>query len=323
MTTTAPPDTATLEKLISASVAAPSMYNTQPWRYRLDTATATVEIRAAAERALRHADPVGRALHVSVGAALFNLRVAAAHLGWEPVVRLLPRPGEPDLLAAVRLAGQPLRGSHRPDLYEALWHRHSSRFPYSAHPLPTRLPAELTEAAHAEGVLLSFPGPSETTRLLRVTAEGERRNTHDQVRRAESRRWIREGTADGMPGSVLGPQDATGQLPMRDFAGLRPASGRPTAVFERRPVIAVLSTTHDRRADWLRAGQALEHVLLVATAEGVRASMLHQGLEYPDLRWALGDGRGRPRHVQMLIRLGYGPTGPATPRRPVRMVRDR
>ncbi|MZE77235.1 hypothetical protein GTY57_09470, partial [Streptomyces sp. SID5475] len=77
MTTTAPPDTATLEKLISASVAAPSMYNTQPWRYRLDTDTATVEIRAAAERALRHADPVGRALHVSVGAALFNLRVAA------------------------------------------------------------------------------------------------------------------------------------------------------------------------------------------------------------------------------------------------------
>ncbi|OFA37010.1 Acg family FMN-binding oxidoreductase, partial [Streptomyces fradiae] len=276
MTTTAPPDTATLEKLISASVAAPSMYNTQPWRYRLDTATDTVEIRAAAERALRHADPVGRALHVSVGAALFNLRVAAAHLGWEPVVRLLPRPGEPDLLAAVRLAGQPLRGSHRPDLYEALWHRHSSRFPYSAHPLPTRLPAELTEAAHAEGVLLSFPGPSETTRLLRVTAEGERRNTHDQLRRAESRRWIREGTADGMPGSVLGPQDSMGQLPMRDFAGLRP-SGRPSAVFERRPVIAVLSTTHDRRADWLRAGQALEHVLLVATAEGVRASMLHQG----------------------------------------------
>jgi hypothetical protein len=98
-------DVPTLETLIAASVAAPSIHNTQPWRFRLDPDTVTLEIRAVAERGLRHTDPTGRALHISVGCALFNLRVAVTHGGWEPVTRRLPRPDEPDLLATVRLAG--------------------------------------------------------------------------------------------------------------------------------------------------------------------------------------------------------------------------
>lgn len=321
-------DGATLEKLISAAAAAPSIHNTQPWRYRLDTDTSTLEVRAATDRALRHIDPLARALHLSVGAALFNLRVAVAHFGWEPVLRLLPDPAEPGLLGSVRLAG-PLPGGgrhqhqdHRPDLYDVLWRRHSSRLPFTERPLPPELITELTEAAHAEGALLTMPEGAETARLLELTAEAERRGVSDPERRAESRRWIREGAPDGLPGRVLGPQDVTGRLPLRDFSALRPEYHRPAVAFERHPVIAMLSTGHDRRADWLRAGQALEHVLLVATARGVRASLLHQALEWPDLRWVLRDPRGPMEHVQMLIRLGYGPDGPATPRRPAAEVTD-
>jgi nitroreductase len=319
-------DAATLEKLISAAVAAPSIHNTQPWRYRLDPDTSTLEVRAAPERGLRHTDPLGRALHVSVGAALFNLRVAVAHFGWEPVVRLLPHPGEPELLASVRLAGPAGTSHHRPDLYEVLWRRHTSRFPFSGRHLPPMLLAELTEAAHAEGAVLTLPDHEETMRLLRVTATAERRNAEDPGRRAETRSWIRAGASDGLTGAALGPQDATGRLPVRDFSGVRPANGLPMATFEGRPLIAVLTTAHDRRADWLRAGQALEQILLVATARSARASLLHQALEWPDLRGALhGALHGRretPAHVQMLIRLGFGPPGPATPRRPARELRE-
>lgn len=322
MTTTAL-DAATLEKLISAAVAAPSLHNTQPWRYRLDPATSTIEVRAATERALRQIDPVGRALHVSVGAALFNLRVAVAHFGWEPVIRLLPRPAEPDLLASVRLAGPPISGErHRTDLYDAVWRRHSSRFPFSSRPIPPELLVEIAEAARTEGAVLHLPGPVETRRILQLTAEAERRGATDPARRDESRGWVREGTPDGLPGAALGPQDATGHLPVRDFSALRPVNQQPSAPFEPHPVIAVLSTPHDRRADWLRTGQALEHALLVATAHRIRASLLHQAIEWPDLRWALRDPRGSAEYPQMLIRLGYGPEGPATPRRPAQDVTD-
>jgi hypothetical protein len=308
-------DAATLEKLISAAVAAPSIHNTQPWRYRLDPYTSTVEVGAAPGRALPYADPDGRALHISVGAAVFNLRVAVAHFGWEPVVRLLPRPAEPGFLASVRLAGPAPGGNrHRQDLYDAVWHRHSNRHPFSEQPIPTEVLDEIKEAVRTEGALLTLPGPQETSRILQLTAEAEWYGNTDTERRAENRAWIREGALDGLPGSVLGPQDAAGHVPMRDFSAARPANYQPSAAFERHPFIAVLSTRRDHRADWLRAGQALEHALLVATAHHVRASLLHQALEWPDLRWTLLDPRGPYAHVQMLIRLGYGPEGPTTPR---------
>ncbi|MFG1807736.1 Acg family FMN-binding oxidoreductase [Streptomyces sp. NPDC049040] len=323
MHTTSTLDAATLEKLIAAAVAAPSLHNMQPWRYRLDPDTATIEVRAATERSLRHTDPLGRALHVSVGAAVLNLRIAVAHFGWEPVVRLLPRPAEPDLLASVRLAG-PLPGGsrHGQELYDAVWRRHSSRVPFSGRALPAEVLAELIEAAVAEGADLVVPGVNETRRILQLTSEAEWFTATDPARRAENRRWVRDGASDGMPGAVLGPRDASGHLPVRDFSALRPAYARPAAAFEARPVIAVLSTRHDRRADWLRAGQALENVLLTATIHRVRASMLHQALEWPDIRWALRDPRSGTGHVQMLIRLGYGPDGPASPRRPLSDVLD-
>ncbi|MEV6104859.1 hypothetical protein AB0M28_09105, partial [Streptomyces sp. NPDC051940] len=307
-------DAGTLTRLISAAVAAPSMHNSQPWRYRLSPGDATLDVHAAPGRGLRHTDPMGRGLHVSVGAALYNLRVAAAHFGWESVVRLLPDPERPELLAQVRFAGPVLPGGHnRPDLYDAIWRRHSSRLPYAGVRPPESVLAELVAAAAFEGATLLLPDDAEARRLLQVTGEAEQRNVRDPERRAESRSWIREGARDGLTGASLGPPDATGRVPVRDFTGAPRTHALPAAVFEDRPVIAVLTTAHDRRADWLRAGQALEHVLLAATAHSVKASLLHQALEWPDLRWTL---RGSPHsHVQMLLRLGYGPAGAATPRR--------
>jgi hypothetical protein len=313
-------DTGALDHLVSAAVAAPSVHNTQPWRFRFDPDTLTLQVRAVPERGLHEVDPSGRALHISVGAAVFNLRAAARHLGWEPAVRLLPDPADPRLLAQLRLA-EARRPSTWPApgerLYDAIWRRHSSRLPFSDRRPPAALMAELAEAAHVEGALLTVADRARALHLLRITAEAERRNCADTQRGHESRRWLRraqQGVDFGIPAEALGPQDAFERVPVRDFSASRRPGELPAAPFERRPLIVVLSTAHDARVDWLRAGQALERVLLMATAYGVRSSLLHQAMEWPDLRWELRDRATGNEHVQLLIRLGYGPEGATTPR---------
>ncbi|MEU5609176.1 Acg family FMN-binding oxidoreductase [Streptomyces sparsogenes] len=312
-------DAPALEALLAAAVAAPSLHNTQPWRFRLSPENQVLEVRAVPSRSLPLADPDGRALHLSVGAAVFNLRVAAAHLGWHPDVLLLPDPGRADLLAAVRLTGptgpQDHRG-RRTDLYDSIARRHTSRMPFTGRPVPDPLVAEMATAAHTEGAQLHLPDITGTRRLLRLTAVAEARNHADPARIAESRCWITPPGSDrpyGIPVAALGPTDAAGRMPMRDFTGPLPVPHPPALRFERHAQVALLWTSYDRPEDWLRAGQALQHVLLTATVHGVRTSLLHQAMEWPDLRAATGLARRRC-HPQLLIRFGYGPDGGRTPR---------
>ncbi|WP_314220362.1 Acg family FMN-binding oxidoreductase [Streptomyces zaehneri] len=310
-------DATAVQCLLAAAVAAPSIHNTQPWRFGLDPGTRSVEVRADPRRRLPMTDPDLRAQHLSVGAAVFNLRVAAANLGWEPVVRLLPAADDPGLLARVRLAGPVECGpSSLRHLYEAVERRHTSRMPFTGRPVPEPIVTEMISAVRAEGAHLEVPDIVGTRRLLRLTRAGEARNASHPGRTAEVRgRLTAPGrdTGYGIPVTAVGALDASGRIPMRDFTGRLPVPHLPALHFERHAQVALLWTAWDRREDWLRAGQALQRVLLTATEHGVRTSMLHQAMEWTDLRAATGGPRQRCC-PQLLIRFGYGPEGGRTPR---------
>src|SRR5689334_19787297 len=97
------PDAAAMVALIEDAATAPSQHNAQPWRFLYRPASGLIELYGDPARAMPHADPDHRALHVGCAAALFNLRVSAASAGWGADVRLLPDPDAPWLLAAVGL----------------------------------------------------------------------------------------------------------------------------------------------------------------------------------------------------------------------------
>ncbi|WP_406840431.1 Acg family FMN-binding oxidoreductase [Streptomyces sp. AHU1] len=310
-------DAATVRTLLAAAVAAPSIHNTQPWRFGLDPDTGVIQVRLDRARRLPKADPRLRAQHLSVGAAVLNLRVAAEHLGWDPLVRLCPVPQDPDLLATVRLT-RPAEDARLPlrDLYEEVARRHTSRMPFTGRPVPDPIAYEMACSARAEGAHLEVPDIIGTRRLLRLTQAAEDRNCADPARLDEERSWVTVPGNDapyGIPVTALGARDASGRMPVRDFTGGRPVPRLPALRFERHAQVALLWTAYDWREDWLRAGQALERVLLTATRHGVRTSVLHQAMEWPDLRAAMA-GAKRRCGPQVLIRFGYGTDGGRTPR---------
>ena len=304
--------------LIATAARAPSVHNTQPWRFRVGEYA--IELHADVRRKLQ-VDPLGREMLISCGAALFGLRLAVRSIGYQPVVELLPDRAQLRLLARVRLgAAEPITAQER-RMLEALPHRHTHRGPFAPGPLPAGLVAGLQHDALAEGAELVLIDRAIAYQKLAGIADAvSRRQDLDPVARAEVRRWSRDPddpAHDGIPAHAF-PASAAhrpGQLAQRDFdlgrgLGLLPADGPPPAA------TAVLITRDDGRADWLRAGQALHRLLAHAAGSWVFASLHTQPLEADVIRALVRERLALPGAPQILLQLGRAHTTHATARRP-------
>lgn len=186
-----------VERLVVAATMGPTIHDVHAWRFKV--VPGLIEVHADPVRFRPTHDPLGRSLHLSSGAALVNLRLAAAQLGHEAVVRLLPDGGRPAVLASVRLAGR-----HRITREERLLYAATLR------PFPAGCP-----------VAAARPSFSVVNEL---------------------------GEAVRLEGAALHPLPTA-----QDAMTLR----------------AVLTTHGDSPAEWLRAGQALQRLLLSGTARAL------------------------------------------------------
>jgi hypothetical protein len=316
-----------LQAAIGHAVLAPSIRNTQPWRFEL--ADDTLLLRADRSRALPTADPDHRELVMSCGAALFNLRTVLQHWGFGVRVQLMPDPHDPDLLARVSItSGRPSGDDYRA-LVAAMGARRTHRDAFSPDPLPQSLLDELAAVAQREGAwLVRLQPPLAQDAALRVGAAA-RQLLGSRAYRRESAAWLRfaeRRAQDGVPVSALGLgswRSRLGALLRRVWdRGSTAEAARQEARAREAPALVVLGTQGDTHRDWLWAGQALEHVLLVAANAGVFASFLDEPLQIPWLRRWLLLATGLSGAPQLLLRLGYGMAGRATPRRPVMEVLD-
>lgn len=314
------PEAGTTQRvLLEAAVAAPSVHNTQPWLFLLRPDA--IDLYADPSRQLRRADRTGRELLVSCGAALFNLRVAAEHVGLRSQVSILPDRDDPTLVAQVSLARRDDSTSSLGTFYTVIPRRHTNRLPFRDEPVPEAAVSRLREAATLENAALRcYSDADEVARLVSLMHDAEFEERLDPVIGSERAAWVgAERSGDGVPSTALGPRPADFGSPFRDLGPLADP-GRDSARFEATPTVAVLSTAHDLPIDWVRAGQALQRVLLVATSEGLAASFMNQPLGHPDLRWLVRSPMTGGGHPQMLMRIGFGDEVPATPRRPLRDV---
>jgi hypothetical protein len=306
-----------LDVLLGAAIAAPSMHNTQPWRFEVNGHV--IDLFLDGSRTLPAEDPSGRAMRIAAGAATFNLRCAAAALGYGTWLGLAPYPEEPDLLARIVVEPTSTPDDVLADLAAQIPHRHTDRRPSDTTPLSEQARVKLLLAANAEGAELTWLGEPEVHTVLGLVLDTDLREIGDWHRRTERAHWVGgERSTEGIPSSALGPRSTTYPAAVRDMA-TRPVDHlREQTVFEAHPDLAVLSTEHDQPTDQVTAGAALERVLLTATREGISASFLNQPLEFEDLRRTVQDLTLRPGHAHMIIRFGHSRPGTATTaRRPI------
>ncbi|MDQ1686603.1 MAG: hypothetical protein QOC82_3340 [Frankiaceae bacterium] len=327
-TTTIPTDplpltTANAVWAVEQACRAPSLHNTQPWRFTFGGNR--FDLYADTSRALAITDPDARELVLSCGAALYNLRVALRKLGYHGTATLLPDRSNPRLLASVAVSESiPASAAERRE-YAALLRRHTHRGPFEPRALTPELAARLQQAADEEiGQLIYVHDPGQRRRVLQLARAAVRGQQADQRVAAELAAWTPPPEAprrDGVPASAYSsdPPVSPDDLPPRDFDQSR-GFGRLVAHDATPGTLAVLATGSDLQPDWLRAGQALERVLLTAAEQWAFAALHSPITEVSNLRSELRRELCTSAHPQILLRFGYAPDATATPRRPVNDV---
>lgn len=314
---------ASLAELVRYAVLAPNGHNTQPWRFR--AGSGHIAILPDPTRRTPVVDPDDHHVFVSLGAAAENLALASAACGLPGTVRFDPVHG-----GAVRFdfAKGP---QARSPLFEAIPHRQSTRAEYDGRTVSTADLAALTQAAALPGVdLVLLTDRPRIDRLRDLILTGNSAQMADPAFVRELKAWLRFN-----PRAALRRGDglysvASGNPPLPDWLGplafdwLASAQSQNDAYARQIRSSAGLAVFVGAGADpasWVAVGQAAQRFALQATVLGLKCAFINQPVEVPQLRPELAALIGMPgRRPDLVMRFGYGPTLPWSPRRPVAAV---
>jgi nitroreductase len=306
-----------------ASLHAPSVFNTQPWRWRI-TADA-MELYADDTRRLDATDPDGRLLVISCGTALHHARIALAAGGRQPRVDLFPDTERPALLARIRMDRELPADPETQRMAAAITRRRTDRRAFGDRVVDEDMLTRLRRFVEHQGAYLHVVRPDQMAMLAVTTEVAAGAELGDAAYREELRRWTSrpQWTGDGVPPATA-VEPSPRRVPVRDFVPDGTAGLHAGVNHDRGAAYVVLFGTSDGPPHLLRAGQALSALLLLATAEGLATAPLSDAVEvaWPRrLMRGLLAGIGEP---YLAVRLGYAasdePLPPAPRRDPAEVI---
>ena len=297
--------------VVAEAVWAPSVHNTQPWRFV--ARGQQISVYADADRGLPVADPDGREMMISCGAAVFNVRLALRSLGYVPHTLVLPDPGQPALVAQVSWSERVPVDEFERRLSSQMHRRRTHRGAFDPDPLPHDMLAALRTSAARDGAVLRIiadDGRRATLAAAVQTAEQQLRLDSRYVR--ELARWTPAPGSlrgDGVPATSYPARTERTDpyFPGRDFArghgwGLPPLGA--AQAHRAAGVVALLTTAADRPADWVNTGQALQRILLTASTSGVAVALHSQPTELPVLREFIRTRLSGGAYPHLVLRIG-------------------
>jgi nitroreductase len=325
--TSVAPSRSDVERAVQFAVRAPSIHNTQPWRWVFRRGV--LELYADRSRQLPALDPDGHSLLLSCGGALALAQLGFATAGWSSEVDRLPDADQPDLLARIRPVDRVPVTPSTVELARAAERRRTERLPFAAGPVPAATVRALVVAAAAPGVHAHpVERAGEKLDLAVVFSWADGVETADPAYRAELARWTRYpdvAAPDGVPAAAV-PHLPAGEprhtdVPVRDFG----VTGGPpvAAAVDEQPLFLVIFTTDDDRTAQLRAGEAYVRLAVEVERLGLAGSAMTQAVDLPAVRERFRVLMNWPDHPQLVLRIGRPPTArPTVPtgRRPLSAV---
>jgi hypothetical protein len=318
------PAASALARAAVAARRAPSIFNSQPWRWRIGENQA--ELRADRTRQLPTVDPDGRMLMTSCGAALDHAVTALAGAGIAVTVERLPDPVDPDLVARLRVTGfhpaQPLAVRR----HRAIALRRTDRRPVADVEVPEPALQRVRDSAEGYGAHLHLLRPADVVELTVAVSRAAGLQLEDPDYRAELTAWTsrpaeaHDGVAPGTVAHLLARR-----VPLRDFALGGPLPYRDRAVADRYARYAVLLAEEDTPTGWLAAGEALSAVLLTATLDRLAVSPMSDVVEVPATRQLVRALVGEVGYPVLALRFGVPGEGaplPESDRRPAPEIID-
>jgi hypothetical protein len=313
------PDTQILKKAVQLACRAPSVHNSQPWRWVAEDGI--LRLFVDRDRTVPGTDRSGREAILSCGAALDHLRVAMRAAGWDAQTERFPNPNDRDHLASIDFTPADHVTSTQRDRAKAILRRRTDRLPLGQPTYWSLFEPVLRGTFDESLVTLDVLSDDVRPQLVKASQLSEALRRDDESYHAELEWWTSSFALDeGVPPSALASDTESRRVDVaREFPVRSNQDRRPEVAVDWSKIL-VLSTPEDTRADVLRCGEALSTVLLECTMAFMATCTLTHLIELDEsrdiVRGLLNDG-GQP---QVLIRVGIAPSmeavPPPTPRRP-------
>lgn len=297
--------------LVNYAIFAPSLYNTQPWAFRI--LDHTVDVYADRSRALAVIDPEDRYLTISCGASVRLFEIILKAYGFASETTCFPDLNDTDLLARITVTKESSRQSPDDHTLRAILLRQTIRRGF----LPKLLPADFANrfkvaSSSRPGNYCVVDDPEKEGIILDHLHEAERIQWEDIHFRREVESWMhpmREHSRDGVP------------VPRGE-----PFAAYMSGKYEEAPVgttmLMVLTQQSDTPRAWLETGTHLMQLLFEASMEGIGAAITQLPPASAVIKSMIGPLNGCEGEPILLLRFGYPARRYLTPRRaPVDFMR--
>jgi nitroreductase len=290
-----------LADAVAAAGYAPSIHNTQPWRWRIGSDT--LDLHLHRKRVLAVTDPATRLATLSCGAALHHARTVLAAEGWRVTVARMPDAADQDHLAHLRVYAPAPADPQAVRHVRTIPLRHTNRRPVVGAPVGAEDLRAISATVQAEAAWLHILRPEQVIELCAAADHAQRTEAGVPEWRTELAYWTggARPPGTGIP-SVAGPQPPQTTLPGRDFdhRGDPPIS----AEHDRAALFAILYGRSDEPRDWLSAGEALSAGWLTATERGISVMPLSAPVEVISTRDTMRRLLSYLNHPFLVLRFG-------------------